>query len=338
MNPKIIQFLNQQFSNTAIETLQLLSGGGSARKYYRFWSANQSYILAESDNLEENRVFIDFTERLNTVGSNYPKVLICNEDQSLYVQTDLGDTSLMDVLSRDSNQAKTYYFEIVSRLAEAQLKGRTAIDFHQTFSYPKLDKTLILRDLFQFKFYFLNFLEINYNQGKLIADFDSFAVQFDQLSPSGFVFRDFQSRNIMIKDQKPYFIDYQGGLFGPIFYDLVSLIWQAKANLDQNFKEELYHYYLDQVMKCDTTVKAEDAERSYQYCVVARLLQVLGAYGLRGLIERKPHFVESIAYGLENLNSITSYSILDDYNELKHIINLLIAPRTLEHINHKING
>lgn len=338
MDSKITDFLKQSYSQEAINTITLLAGGGSSRKYYRFWEQSQSYILAESSNTDENKTFIAFTQQLQSITPFVPEVYSISDDYTLYVQSDLGDETLMQKIQGDFTQAKSYFFPILKQLAEVQIKGRTSIDFKHTFSYPKLDKTLILRDLFQFKFYFLNALAIDFNQGKLIKDFDLFASQFDQLAPKGFVLRDFQSRNIMIKDNQPYFIDYQGGLYGPIFYDLVSLIWQAKANLPMDFKKELYAYYEEEIKRLDPHSITIDHRVSYEYCVVARLLQVLGAYGLRGLIERKPHFIESIAFGLENLKHIIDYPILQNYPELKHMINVLIQPDTLEKINQKING
>ena len=338
MQPKINEFLNQHYSQEAINTLTLLAGGGSSRKYYRFKDQSESYILAESTNVDENKVFFYFSEQLHSIIPNIPQVYHINEDKTLYTQTDLGDDSLMTIIQKDLNEARSYYLKIVELLAKAQIEGGKQIDFNQTFSYPKLDKTLVLRDLFQFKFYFLNAIGIDYNQGKLLKDFDLFASQFESLSPKGFVFRDFQSRNIMIKDNEPYFIDYQGGLYGPIFYDLVSLIWQAKANLPICFKKEIYNHYFETVKKLNPNLITIDSRVSYAYCVVARLLQVLGAYGLRGLIERKPHFIESITFGIDNLKAIIEYPILQNYPELKHIIKVLIQPETLERINQKING
>ena len=338
MENHIIHFLQKHYSQEAINTLELLSGGGSARKYYRFIDQNSSYILTESTNTEENKIFIEFTQQLNQIIPNFPNVFQVSEDFTLYTQTDLGNETLMNVVESDIQKAKSYYLKIVKLLAKAQIEAGKTIDFNHTFSYPKLDKTLILRDLFQFKFYFLNTLGIDFNQGKLIKDFDLFASQFDKLSPKGFIFRDFQSRNIMIKDNEPYFIDYQGGLYGPIFYDLVSLIWQAKANLPLCFKKEIYETYLAAVKSLDPNSIAIDARRSYEYCVVARLLQVLGAYGLRGLIEKKPHFLQSISFGIANLKSIIDYPILQSYPELKHIIKTLTEPETIERINKKING
>lgn len=338
MNDNTAQFLHENFTQKAIDSLTQLSGGASSRKYSRFFDQNQSYILAESSNTEENKVFIQFSIELKKVIDNVPEIISVSEDFKTYVQTDLGDETLMNLVLNDLEKAKPYYFKTLEQLAIAQIQGKNQIDFNHTFSYSKLDKTLILRDLFQFNFYFLDVLGIDYNAGKLIKDFDRFASQFDQISPQGFVFRDFQTRNIMIHHNEPYFIDYQGGLYGPIVYDLVSLIWQAKANLPFNFKKELYEFYYEQLKKQIPTLVPIDFRQSYEYCVVARLLQVLGAYGLRGLIERKKHFIESISFGLKNLESIIDYPILQNYPELKNIIKILVLPTTLERVNHKING
>ena len=338
MNDTTSKFLKENFTQQAIDSLQQLSGGGSSRIYSRFFESGKSYILAESSNIEENKVFIQFTLDLKKVIDNVPEIVSVADDFSAYVQTDLGNETLMDQVLSDFENSKHYYFKTLEKLAQAQIKANKIIDYDHTFSYPKLDKTLILRDLFQFNFYFLDVLQINYNAGKLIKDFDRFASQFDQLSPQGFVFRDFQSRNIMIHQDEPYFIDYQGGLHGPVVYDLVSLIWQAKANLPFEFKKELYEFYYQELAKQIPTLVPIDFRQSYEYCVVARLLQVLGAYGFRGIIERKKHFLESISFGIKNLESIIEYPILQNYPELKHIIKTLVLPETLERINHKING
>ena len=337
MDSKISDFLKQHYSQEALNTITMLVGGGSSRKYYRFWDQNQSYILADSSNVEENKTFFNYTKTLREITPNIPQIFHISADFTLYTQTDLGDNTLMDVLQKDFESSKTHYYQCVKLLAKVQIEGGKNIDFNQSFSYPKLDKTLILRDLFQFKFYFLNALGIDFNPGKLIKDFDLFAHQFNQLAPKGFVFRDFQSRNIMIKDNQPYFIDYQGGLYGPIFYDFVSLIWQAKANLPMDFKKELYNFYFDEIKKLDANAITIDSRTSYEYCVVARLLQVLGAYGLRGLIEKKSHFIESISFGLDNFKVIIDYPILQNYPELKHVIKVLTDDNTLKLINQKIN-
>lgn len=339
MENNIIHFLQKYYSQEALNTLELLSGGGSARKYYRFTSDHSTYILTESSNTEENETFFNFTKELNQIIPNHtPIVYHINDEKTIYSQSDLGNDTLMTILEKDIHQAKLYYLKTVELLAKAQIEGNKIINYSQTFSYSKLDKTLILRDLFQFKFYFLNTIGIDYNQGKLIKDFDLFASQFDKLDPKGFVFRDFQSRNIMIKDDEPVFIDYQGGLYGPIFYDLVSLIWQAKANLPLCYKREIYEHYLAEVKKLNPNIATIDARVSYEYCVIARLLQVLGAYGLRGLIEKKPHFLQSISFGISNLKAVIDFPILQNYPELKHIIKLLINPEITEKINQKING
>ncbi len=337
MNDTTAKFLQENFTQQAIESLQQLSGGGSSRIYSRFFDQNQSYILAESSNIEENKIFIQFTSDLRKSIDNLPTIVAVSDDFTAYVQTDLGDVTLMDQILNNFEHSKTLYFKTLEKLALAQIEGKHVINFNQTFSYPKLDKTLILRDLFQFNFYFLDILTIPYNAGKLIQDYDAFAEQFNQLSPQGFVFRDFQSRNIMIKENQPYFIDYQGGLFGAVTYDLVSLIWQAKANLSAEFKTELIDFYYQELKKYLPDLNEMAFQKAYEYCVVARLLQVLGTYGLRGIIERKKHFLESISFGLNNLNAILDYPILEHYPELKHIIKTLVLPETLEQINQKIN-
>lgn len=333
MNEKIQNFLNSHYGEQAVETLELLSGGGSSRKYYRFIYSDQSFILTESENVEENKTFIYFTGHFSKIINNLPEIYEISDDSTLYVQSDLGDQTLLDLVLNNPDESKNYYKKSIIQLVKMQVLGNMDLDYSQCFSYPKFNHILVLRDLFSFKNYFLNLLGIEFNQGKLLQDFERFAYDFEQIPEQHFVFRDFQSRNIMIHKNEPYFIDYQGGLKGPSQYDLVSLLWQAKTDLPENLKDELYDLYVKEFI--DLTRKDLDGiqfRKGYDLCVVERLLQVLGTYGFRGIYEGKKHFTESIEFGLNNLDKIKNYTILENYPELKKIINKLSAKSTLETI------
>lgn len=338
MTEKIQSFLNLHYGEQAVETLELLSGGGSARKYYRFFYSDQSFILTESQNVEENKTFIYFTEHFSKVIENLPKVYQVSEDSTLYVQSDFGNQTLLYVVFKNPNESKFLYEKSIRQLAKMQVLGNRNLDYSECFSYPKFNHVLVLRDLFSFKNYFLNLLEIEFNQGKLIQDFERFSLDFEQIPEQYFVYRDFQTRNIMVYENEPYFIDYQGGLKGPAQYDLVSILWQAKTDLPESWKEEFYEIYVKEFI--DLTQRDLDGvqfKNGYELCILERLLQVLGAYGFRGIFEGKKHFVESIEFGLKNLKKIKEYSVLDNYPELKKVINKLTEKSTFQTIKQIID-
>jgi len=339
MNLKIRTFLENQFGTEASESLQLLAQSGSSRKYYRFKFSGKSWILTESDNVEENKSFLYFTKHFSETLRNLPHIQSVSEDFSLYVQSDLGDISLMNVLEEDRLKAKPVYQKAIQELVKLQVLGSLGLDYSKCFSYPKFNYLLVLRDLFSFKNYFLNLSGIEFNQGKLLRDFEKFAQDFERIPSHYFVYRDFQSRNIMVKEGEPYFIDYQGGMQGPAQYDLVSLLWQAKANLSDSWKREFYDLYVKEFIDATKEdLNGEEFRKGYELCLVERLLQVLGTYGFRGIYERKPHFLASIEFGLKNLDQIKNLSLLENYPELKRAIEELGKSEVLDALKHKING
>lgn len=338
MKSAIQTFLTENYSQNAIESVQLLAQSGSSRKYYRFFEEKNSLILTESENVAENHTFLYFTEHFSEFIDNLPKIDKVSEDFRLYTQSDLGDVSLMNVLESDKEKAKEVYKKAISQLVKMQVLGDANLDYTKCFSYPKFNSTLVLRDLFSFKNYFLNLSQIEFNQGKLLADFERFASDFEQIPHRYFVFRDFQSRNIMVKNDEPYFIDYQGGVKGPVQYDLVSLLWQAKADLSKEWKSEFYELFVQEFIK--TTKQDLDGfefKKGYDLCLVERLLQVLGTYGFRGIYERKPHFLNSIELALQNLDEIKELAILEKYPELKKLIQKLAKPETYLTLQKLIN-
>jgi aminoglycoside/choline kinase family phosphotransferase len=338
MNPKIPIFLEKHFGTEAIDSLQLLAQSGSSRKYYRFSADHQSFILTESENQEENETFLYFTGHFSKKMDNLPEIKAVSEDSTLYVQSDLGNESLMDVLGKDRNYAKSLFEKAVKELVKMQVLASEGLDYSKAFSYPKFNYVLVLRDLFSFKNYFLNLSGLDFNQGKLLRDFENFANDFEKIPEQYFVYRDFQSRNIMVKDGNPYFIDYQGGMKGPAQYDLVSLIWQAKANLSNEWKDEFYDIYVKEFIDAtQTDLDSYSFRNGYELCLIERLLQVLGAYGFRGIYERKAHFLASIEFALKNLEGIQDLEILGNYPEMKAVIQKLAKAETIIELKKKMN-
>ncbi|MBW7870165.1 MAG: phosphotransferase [Flavobacteriia bacterium] len=339
MDTELQKFLTDNYGLDAADSLIPLAQSGSSRKYYRFEFQNNSLILTQSDNIEENKTFVYFTSHFSKITDHLPKIDKISPDLSIYTQTDLGNLSLMNLIEDDREKSKEIFKKSIRQLVRLQVLGDKGLDYSKCFSYQQFNYLLVLRDLFSFKNYFLNLSDIEFNHGRLLQDFEKFAHDFEKIPNRYFVFRDFQSRNIMVHNDQPYFIDYQGGLKGPVQYDLVSLIWQAKANLSNEWKQEFYDLYWNELIEIgQNNLDKSEFQKGYQLCLIERLLQVLGTYGFRGIYERKPHFLKSIEFGLKNLNEIKNLELINDYPELKSVIVKLSEPKFFIELKQKING
>lgn len=297
---------------------------GSKRVYYRFLANDESFVLTENYNVEENNTFFYFTDLFRNLNGNVPEVLAKNKDKTLYIQQDLGKQSLLNLLEENRENGLKLYKETVIKLAHLQVGSHQIIDYSKAFDSTTFDEILALRDLFYFKDYFLDFSIIDYKQNKLLSEFQKLAKAIDSSDYKYFMFRDFQGRNVLIHENKPYFIDYQGGMKGPIAYDLASLLWQAKASLNKEEKELLYKTYTNTLQSLlPNKFNAEKFKNSYELCVLVRLLQVMGAYGKLGNIEQKEHFKQSIKFGIDNFREFSSYKIMESYPYLKLIMSEL---------------
>lgn len=332
-------FLNLNFGSAAAESMELLPVSGSSRKYYRFGKDDESWILTEGEDVKENLSFLMLTRHFSGITEHIPKVVLVSDDCRLYVQNDLGSESLMDLLLKDREAAKTIFEKAIRQLVRVQVLGDKGLDYDKVISYPVFDYLLVLRDLFSFKDCFLNLSGLEYDEKLLLEDFEKFALDFEKIPYRYFVYRDFQSRNIMVHEGEPYFIDYQGGLKGPVQYDLVSLLWQARAELSSEWKEEFYDMYVKEFIEITgRDLNGFEFRQGYHLCLIERLLQVLGTYGLRGIFERKPHFLSSIQYALENLKKIRDLDELSHYPEMKRVIIKLSEPESFDQIKKWIDG
>ena len=289
---------------------------GSNRVYSRETDANgQSIIRVQGTNRDENRAFIYMARHFAAKGLPVPKVLWVSEDEMSYTQEDLGDTLLFDAIQhgRTTGNFTPEEHSLLERalraLAHVQVEGAQDFDWSICFPVESMDERSIRWDLNYFKYCFLKGTKIEFSETKLEDDFDSMVANI--LSPlrgeserGFFLYRDFQSRNVMIKDGQPYFIDFQGGRRGPTQYDVASFLWQAKANIPQSLRDELIDAYLDELKKLQPNLAEPQWRALFPHFVLFRTLQVLGAYGYRGYFEQKPHFLESIPNALRNLNEL----------------------------------
>ena len=283
----------------------MLKQQGSNRIYTRETDENgRSVIRVEGTNRDENRAFIYMARHFHALGLPVPEVYWVSEDEMSYTQEDVGDTILFDHLDDYTLLERT-----IRALAHVQVTGAQNFDWSICFPVPAMDERSIRWDLNYFKYCFLKGTKIEFSEPKLEDDFDHM-VQVILAQPSDtFLYRDFQSRNVMIKDGQPYFIDFQGGRRGPTQYDVASFLWQAKANFAPALREKLIEEYLDELDKIiissfHHSINKAAWRAALPHFVLFRTLQVLGAYGYRGYFERKPHFLESIPLALKNLHEL----------------------------------
>ena len=286
----------------------MLKQQGSNRIYTRETDENgRSVIRVEGTNRDENRAFIYMARHFHALGLPVPEVLWVSEDEMSYTQQDLGDTILFDHLDNYTLLERT-----MRALAHVQVEGARDFDWSVCFPVPAFDERSIRWDLNYFKYCFLKGTKIEFSEPKLEDEFDTLVknlLSTFNFQLSTFLYRDFQSRNVMIKDGQPYFIDFQGGRRGPTQYDVASFLWQAKANFAPALREQLIDAYLDELEKViissfHHSINKEDWKSALPHFVLLRTLQVLGAYGYRGYFERKPHFLESIPLALKNLHEL----------------------------------
>ncbi len=309
--------------------IKCIAASGSARKYYRIFTENSSLIGTYSNNIEENEAFIHFSRHFYAAGLNVPDVLAVNQARTCYLQSDFGDDSLFfhvqKYLASGSNDASliTLYQKALKHLVKFQYIGNQGLDYSKAYPSERFDRQAILADLYYFKYYFVKpHEEIDFNEMRLDKDFNRFADFVSQAPCDYFMYRDFQSRNIMVKDNDLYFIDFQGGRKGPLNYDVVSLLYQVKAQIPQKTRDQLVQYYKDELSQF-LDPEQIGFDKFQPYFVYLRLMQVLGAYGFRGLIQKKSHFIESIPYALHEMATWNDSHPLNDYPELQNVISQL---------------
>lgn len=278
----------------------MLKQQGSNRIYTREEDeSGRSVIRVKGTNRDENRAFIYMARHFRAMGLPVPELYWVSEDEMSYTQEDLGDTILFDHLDDIILMERA-----IRALAHVQVEGARDFDWTICFPVPAMDERSIRWDLNYFKYCFLKGTQIEFSEPKLEDDFDAIVRIILSQPADTFLYRDFQSRNVMINDGQPYFIDFQGGRRGPTQYDVASFLWQAKANLAPALREQLIDAYLDELRKLKPNLDVKQWRAVLPHLVLFRTLQVLGAYGYRGYFERKPHFLESIPLAVKNLSEL----------------------------------
>ena len=323
-----IELLFQSFKNTETDRIEKLPQSGSDRIYYRIYADDKTYIATYNLNVKENETFITFAEHFRSLGLPMPKVCTLSDDKTLYLQEDLGTQSLLDNLEEHGHNDYTYGLlqQCLRELAKVQIIGDQGMNYDWCLTAKEFGKQAILSDLLYFKYYFLDTLKTPYDKQAMLDDFEHLSSYLTNTEHMYFMFRDFQSRNVIVSEEKVHFIDFQGGMKGALQYDVASLLWQAKAMLSEEWKNKLLEYYMDEVEKLLAIEIDKPVFRSqYNGYVLIRLLQVLGAYGFRGLFERKAHFLSSIPQALRNLRFfIENKEIKVETPEFNRMLTLMV--------------
>jgi aminoglycoside/choline kinase family phosphotransferase len=296
--------LYKGYKKNSADRIEKLPQSGSDRIYFRIYADNKTYIATYNLNKKENETFINFTRHFINANLPMPQVYSVNEDKTIYIQEDLGKESLLEKLERHGHNEYSYslFQQSLRELAKVQIFGDKDLNYEMCLTAKEFGKQAILSDLLYFKYYFLDTLKTPYDKQAMIDDFETLSTYLTDVEYKYFMFRDFQSRNVIVNEDKVHFIDYQGGMKGALQYDVASLLWQAKANLSEEWKDSLLEYYITEAETLlETKLDRSTFISQYNGYVLIRLLQVLGAYGFRGLFERKAHFLSSIPLALRNL-------------------------------------
>jgi aminoglycoside/choline kinase family phosphotransferase len=306
---KNLKLLFEQWSGEQCEKYIPLPQSGSYREYYRIQSKNKSAIGVFNDDKKENIAFLTFSKHFYSHKLPVPKIYLEELDKDIYLEEDLGDETLFSSLTQKRegedfpNSIVDVYKNVLEELPKFQILVSKDLNYEVCYPRPAFDKQSMMWDLNYFKYYFLKLAKIPFDEQLLEHDFHTFTDYLLQTDCDYFLYRDFQSRNIMLVDNKPYFIDYQGGRKGALHYDLASLLFDAKADIPQSVRLDLLNFYISKAKKYIGINENEFIQHFYGY-VLIRIMQAMGAYGFRGFYEKKEHFLKSIPYALENLNLI----------------------------------
>lgn len=311
-----------------------LAQSGSARVNFLAITDTEKYIITYNENIPENESFLYYSEIFSALHLNTPSILAISEDRKMYVQEFLGEQTLSDVIAKEhlSARVKALVKQTLEKLFQLQVQTQGKIDFSRTFEYESYDELPVIHDLYYFKNFVADVLELEYNKSTLLKEFKQISALVESLEPKGIMIRDFQARNIMVNENDEVsFIDYQSAMKGPLMYDVISFLFQAKADFPEDFKNEMLDLYIQLFADQKTRQQLKDSVKPMQ---MMRFLQVLGAYGFRGLIQRKQHFMASLEKGIRNITQFaSSWEDMKKYPELRKVIQQLSS----EDIKKKIN-
>ena len=295
--------------SAAPESIVPLTGSASNRKYFRLSGGGRSCIGVVGTDARENEAFLTIARHFHTKDINVPEIYAVSEDRMSYIQEDLGNVVLFDMLTQarkageGMEHVEALLCKTMSMLPKIQYEGAEGLDFSICYPQPAFDRRMVMFDLNYFKYCFLKPSGLEFDEVALQDDFERFADDLLVEDTDTFLYRDFNARNVMVCGEEPYFVDFQGGRRGPVYYDVASFVWQARARYPEASKQRMLDSYLEALTAYRPVERDAFVERLDLF-ILFRLLQVLGAYGFRGLVEQKANFVTSIPAAISELRSV----------------------------------
>ncbi len=330
---KELEVLFEQYTRQKPDNIYELPSSGSNRRYFRITGSGMSLIGAKGLDVEENIAFMEIAKHFRLKGLPVPQVLCASKDNMFYLQEDLGDITLFNTIQQGRETSNFSPDEVallkktISTLPKLQFEGGKGLDYSICFPQPEFDERNVWFDCNYFKYCFLKTTGLEFSEIKLHDDLTKMAADLlEDGNQETFMYRDFQARNVMLVDGNPYFIDFQGGRKGPLYYDLASFVWQAKANYPTSLKEELIETYREALKKY-TDIPKDVFYKKLRLFVLFRTMQVLGAYGFRGYFEKKPHFLQSVPFAIDNLRKLIQEQPFDEYPYIQELLEQLTTMR-----------
>jgi aminoglycoside/choline kinase family phosphotransferase len=332
MKERLITLAEERFGRRPDGILDLVADG-STRQYFRLvWDADRTAVGAIGPDKAENRAFLGFAKAFRGAGLPVPEVIAEDQDAGVWLEEDLGDTTLFQALSaarlgRGDDEFPAdivpLYRRVLSILPRFQVEGHRVVDYRLAYPRRAFDRQSIRWDLNYFKYHFLKLAQVPFDEQRLEDDFARLTQHLLQAGAETFLYRDFQSRNIMIRAGEPWFIDFQGGRKGAPHYDVASLLYDAKANVPPPVRSALLEHYLDALSELVPVDRARFREQLVGF-VLVRLMQAMGAYGYRGFFERKRRFLESVPYAARNLHHLLGAGLPLALPELEQVFRRIV--------------
>lgn len=325
-------FLEDYCGSTATDFL-LLAQSGSSRSNWVGECNGQHYIVTYNENIRENEAFFYFSGLFSSLKLCAPEIFKISEDKTLYIQQYLGEKTLADIIKSEGESPLVHALiqQSLKHLYLFQQKTQNLVDYSKSFDYESYGDLAVTHDLYYFKNFMADVLELPYHKSALLQEFKIIVEKIESLTPKALMIRDFQSRNIMVSASGDIaFIDYQAAMKGPVMYDVVSLLYQAKANFSQDFRDAMCGYFISFY----PTEIQKELKDSIRWIQLVRYLQVLGAYGFRGLVQGKAHFISSIPNGVRNIATLANnWQELQQFPQLTAVIQQLTSAQTTDKIN-----
>jgi aminoglycoside/choline kinase family phosphotransferase len=328
MKERIIKLFEERYGHRPEAILEMVADG-STRQYFRLVArSGETAVGAVGPDHEENRAFLAFARAFRGIGLPVPEIFGEDREAGVWLEEDLGDTTLFKALTAARlahpeepfpPEAEELFRKALAVLPHFQVRGHKVVDYRVAYPRQAFDNRSIRWDLNYFKYHFLKLAHIPFNEQRLEDDFAHLTELLLEAEADYFLYRDFQSRNVMIHDGEPWFIDFQGGRRGALQYDVASLLFDSKADLPPALRESLLEHYLRALGEL-IPVDAEAFRRHYTGFVLVRLMQAMGAFGYRGFFERKRRFLESVPYAADNFRTVLEGGLPIPLPELETVL------------------